>query len=135
MRAVLIALAACGGQIDLKERDATSEEAAAEASIDAVEAAPAPHAVDIDAANCDARPITAACADGGVEQLLRKKVVSCGPVWCVEDAYVTLDPVVVIGHRVANFGHAGVALRHAVCASTRHRVAFGHGRKAIGRDV
>ncbi|HEX7602676.1 MAG TPA: hypothetical protein VF316_13760 [Polyangiaceae bacterium] len=96
--AMLGVTSACGGRVSGAElTDASLDDASDDGSTDgtvsdAGDAADAPTTVDLDAASCASRAISAACSDGGVKSLLWTATKNCGPKLCTHWIDVTLDP-------------------------------------------
>lgn len=87
---------ACGGRVsgaeltDASSDDATNDGPPDGAVTDTADAADAPATVEIDAASCASRAISAACSDGG-EHFVWTAIDKCGPQDCSHVTHVTLD--------------------------------------------
>jgi hypothetical protein len=88
---------ACGGRVsgaelaDASLNDASDDGAIDGAVTDGADAGDAPATVELDAASCASRAISAACSDGGTESVLWTATTKCGPQECVHLIHVTLD--------------------------------------------
>ncbi|HEX7602827.1 MAG TPA: hypothetical protein VF316_14525 [Polyangiaceae bacterium] len=88
---------ACGGRVSGAElTDASLDDASDDAPVDgaatdAADAGDAPATVELDAASCASRAISAACSDGGTESFLQTTIWKCGPRECGHAVHVTLD--------------------------------------------
>ena len=98
-----------GGELTDASLDDGSEDAPLDgAKTDASDAADAPATVEIDAASCASRAVSAACSDGGTKWFVWTAITKCGPQACTHVTHVTLDdggcPTSV---RVSDDGDAG----------------------------